>query len=312
MSEMSANRESEPARLNHSYPYIDPGQFKNSLRGSNVLVTGAGRGIGRAIALAFSDAGANIVCVARTISELDALSATIVSRNSSRVMVIAVDVAAPGAAEKIYTEVTRTFGVLDVLVNNAGIDKINTVEHEEDFESWWRVIEVNLKGPASLIHKFLPGMISRGRGNIISIGSRNAVVNMPFLTAYSASKKALLRFHQCLDLEIAETGVYNYYVQPSDVATTMTHGEGVIDMNTAKRVPKLRQMLENSIGRSATSPELVANTCVMLVANEKAKVLRGLYIDVQRELGKIIEDAVSRSEYRASLRPSCTLKVGLQ
>ena len=68
--EMSSSQISEPARLNHSYPYIDPGQFKASLTGSNVLVTGAGRGIGRAIALAFSDAGANIACVARTLSEL--------------------------------------------------------------------------------------------------------------------------------------------------------------------------------------------------------------------------------------------------
>lgn len=311
LSVMLSTQTSEPMSLNASYPFIDLDQFKGVLTGSSVLVTGAGRGIGRAIALAFADAGANLACVARSISELKTLSSELQSRTSGLVMTLAVDVAAPEAAANIYDEVMRVFGKLDVLVNNAGIDKINTVEHEENFESWWRVIEVNLRGHASLIHTFLPGMISRGKGDIISIGSRNAIANMPFFTAYSASKTALLRFHQCLDMEIGETGVCSYFVQPGDVATTLTHGNDVINMKIVDHVLELRRMLENYIGKSATSPELIANTCVMLVGNDTAKVLRGIYVDAQWDLGKVIKKALSDKEEKARLRLSCSLGIGM-
>ncbi|KAI9710039.1 MAG: hypothetical protein M1828_002227 [Chrysothrix sp. TS-e1954] len=263
-----------------------------SLVGKNAVVTGAGRGIGRAIVLAFVAAGANVACVARTQSELDDIVAESRACRSYSGMCIAIaaDVAGKGMPAFIYTRVLEQLGNVDILVNNAGITKINTLEHEQDFESWWRVLEVNLKGPAALVHQVLPRMLAQRSGTVISIGSRNAAINMPFATAYSASKTALLRFHQCLEREIEGRGVSTFVLEPGDVATTLAHGSSVIDLDTVTKVPALCRMLEQTIGTCATSPQVVAEMCVKLALDESFQCLSGLYIHAEHNFSELLED----------------------
>lgn len=272
------------------------------LAGKNVVITGAGRGVGKSIALSFAGAGANVACVARTKHEIDAVVSEMNPQREphGECFAIVADVAAPEAAQFIYTEALQRLSHIDILINNAAIDRINPFEYEKDLDSWWRVLEVNLKGPIALVRHVLPGMLSRGEGTIISLGSRNAVFDIPYSTAYSAAKTALLRFHQCLQLEIAGRGVCTYVIQPGNVATTLTHGDGVINMDAVHRTPALARMLENTVGASSTSPNIAANLCLALVSDKKARDLSGSYIDAELNLGKISVDGEKSVKDRVS------------
>ncbi|KAJ5523331.1 Dehydrogenase/reductase SDR family member 7B [Penicillium frequentans] len=272
------------------------------LKGTTTIVTGAGRGIGKAIALAFAQEGANVVCVSRTASEIEAVVSQIESITPGSGIAVIADISSSTSAKLIVETAVQKFGPVSILINNAGVDKINSVEHERDFESWWRVLEVNLRGPAALIHQVLPSMLSRGTGVIISLGSRNAAIDFPFMTAYSAAKTALLRFHQCLEQEIQGRGVLHFYLQPGDVATALTHQPGVIDLDTVEKVPALQKMLESTVGRSTTSPYHVADICLQLAVNENSRHLSGRYVDSERDLQRMIQEVrADPSLYRLTM-----------
>ncbi|KAJ5805662.1 Dehydrogenase/reductase SDR family member 7B [Penicillium pulvis] len=282
---------------------IEPDMMRSPvLKGTTTIVTGAGRGIGKAIALAFAQAGANVVCVSRTASEIEAVVSQIESSTPGSGVAVIADVSSSTSAKLIVDTAVQRFGPVSILINNAGIDKINTVEHERCFESWWRVLEVNLRGPAALIHQVLPSMLSRGTGVIISLGSRNGAIDFPFMTAYSAAKTALLRFHQCLEQEIQGRGVSHFYLQPGDVATTLTHQPGVIDLDTVEKVPALQKMLESTVGRSTASPCHVADICLQLALNENSRHLSGRYVDSERDLQHMIQEVRADSSlYRLTM-----------
>lgn len=275
-----------------TYPFIDPAHFSGSLHGQVALVTGAGRGVGRAIALAFAHAGANVVCLARTTHEIRDVVNSIACKTTAEALAISADVSRDEDIQDALQQIQTRFGHVDILVNNAGIDRIGAFEHESDFSAWWHVLEVNLRGPMALIHQVLPEMLRRDHGVIISIGSRNAVYNFPFMTAYSAAKTALLRIHQCLHLEIAKSGVCDYYLQPGDVATSLMRDS--VDWESAEKTPALKQMLSTicsqMTGPSTCSPELAANTCIMLAAHPDAHMLSGMYLDADRDLCQLLED----------------------
>ncbi|KAF3064582.1 Dehydrogenase/reductase SDR family member 7B [Daldinia childiae] len=280
-------------RHSNTYPFIDPGRFRGSLVGQTALVTGAGRGIGHSIALAFAQAGANVVCLARTRKEIDQTVTHIAQCGYPEAMAVSVDVACLSEISQAIASIKSKFGHVDILINNAGIDRIGSMQYETDFQAWWKVFEVNLMGPAALIHQILPDMISRKQGIIINIGSRNAIDNHPFMTAYSASKTALLRFHQCLKLELRDTNVYTFYVQPGDVTTSLM--DGTYDPEELAKLPRLQAMIssmQDTIkSHNSDSSWLAANTCVMLAADVDARLLSGLYIDANQDLSQLLAEA---------------------
>ncbi|KAI1453721.1 hypothetical protein F4805DRAFT_357611 [Annulohypoxylon moriforme] len=280
-------------RHSNIYPFIDSDRFRGSLDGQIALVTGAGRGIGESIAIAFAQAGANVVCLAKTKKEIDQTVAKIAQCGYPEAMAVSVDVSCLSEISHVIASVKSKFGHVDILINNAGIDRIGSMQYEADFQAWWKVFEVNLMGPAALIHQALPGMISRNRGIIINIGSRNAICNHPFMTAYSASKTALLRFHQCLDLELRGTHVYTFYIQPGDVTTSLI--DGTYNPEEPAKLPRLQAMLSGMQdamkSNNSDSTWLAANTCVTLAADEDARLLSGLYIDANQDLSQLLAEA---------------------
>ncbi|KAI1376895.1 hypothetical protein F4677DRAFT_454368 [Hypoxylon crocopeplum] len=292
-----------------SYEFISPTKLHGLLQAHVVLVTGAGRGIGRSIAFAFAKAGASVACISRTSSEIEAVAAEIESACGVPVLAITADVSEPATPLRIVAEVEQKLGPIDVLINNAAISKINTLEHEKDFDSWWHVVEVNLRGPAALTHAVLPGMLKRGRGNIISLASRCGSGNIPYTSAYSASKAALIRFHHVLAIEIGPRPVYTYVVQPGDVPTSLSKSPGVIDLETLRRVPNMRKMLQATAGQCTETPELTADTLVMLVANDKAKVLSGKCINAQQDMGQVLDEAMKLETGRIERDSLYVLKV---
>ncbi|KAL9621991.1 MAG: hypothetical protein Q9160_003653 [Pyrenula sp. 1 TL-2023] len=292
-----------------SYSLIFPEKYVDTLCGQVVLVTGSGRGIGRSIALAFANAGAAVACLSRTTSENTEVAAEIKATFGVPALAVTADVSDPEAPKRVIGEIEKALGPIDILVNNAAISKINTLEHETHFESWWRILEVNFRGPAAFTQAVLPEMLKRDRGSIMSVASRCGSDNVPYTSAYSSSKAALIRFHHVLALEIGSRHVYTYIVQPGDVATNLSKGPNVINMETLRDVPGMRSMLQATVGQCTETPQLIADTFVMLAVDQDAKMLTGKCINAKQNIGQVIDDAKKKHTGRIAKERLYVLKV---
>ena len=207
------------------------------LRGRRCLVTGGGRGIGRAIALALAREGARLALMARTESELDK-TAALLSSMGGEALKLRVDVGRREEVDEAIEEILAGWGGVDVLVNNAGIQgPIGRVE-EVDPEDWMQALQVNLGGCFYCTRKVLPAMIAQGYGKIINLSGGGAVGPRPFFSAYSASKAGVVRFSENLAGEVAEYGIDVNAIAPGAVNTRMLNerleagavvGEGEMD-----------------------------------------------------------------------------------
>jgi NAD(P)-dependent dehydrogenase (short-subunit alcohol dehydrogenase family) len=188
------------------------------LQGRVAVVTGAGRGIGRAVALALAQAGAHVAALARTQPELEETAALI--KESGTAQAFAVDVTdAPGVLCAMEN-IEAALGPVDVLVNNAGqLGRVGPFVDSEPAE-WWRVLEVNLRGPMLCTRAVLPGMIARGRGRIVNVAT--GVMPYPYLSAYVTSKTALVRFSEILAAETRPWGVHVFAISPGTTRTAMS------------------------------------------------------------------------------------------
>ena len=190
------------------------------LRGRRCLVTGGGRGIGRAIALALAREGARLALMARTESELDK-TAALLSSMGGEALKLRVDVGRREEVDEAIEEILVGWGGVDVLVNNAGIQgPIGRVE-EVDPEDWMQALQVNLGGCFYCTRKVLPAMIAQGYGKIINLSGGGAVGPRPFFSAYSASKAGVVRFSENLAGEVAEYGIDVNAIAPGAVNTRM-------------------------------------------------------------------------------------------
>ncbi len=155
------------------------------------LVTGAGRGIGAQLARTLADEGFAVGLVGRTRADLDAVAAEL----DGPTHVVTADVTQPGEVEQAVAAVTAGLGPIDVLVNNAGLrEQRSTLPWEADPDDWWRVMEVNLRGIMLMTSAVLPGMVERGSGRVIDVGSGAGQRAEPRYSAYSVSKAAALHW----------------------------------------------------------------------------------------------------------------------
>jgi NAD(P)-dependent dehydrogenase (short-subunit alcohol dehydrogenase family) len=180
-----------------------------------VLVTGAGRGIGRSIALRFAEEGARVALVARTAAELERTSEQI-SAVGPRSLVIPGDITAAGDAERAVDRAEAELGPIDVLVNNAGTFlwkpflKLTPAD-------WDRVISTNLTGTANFCRAVLPGMTARGRGRIVNVSSVHGLRGDANLTAHSAAKFGVIGLTQSLAREFRANNIAVNAVCPGAV-----------------------------------------------------------------------------------------------
>lgn len=188
------------------------------------LVTGASRGVGRAIAQALVDAGLSVAVHARALDHLDDAMLTMVGRPGTAAP-FAADMSDPVQVHDLLDEVTAHFGAVDLLVNNAGIiDEIEVPLWAADPAQWWHVVEVNLRGPMLASHAVLPQMLARGQGRIINVNTLSASRSDPAYSAYSAAKAGLARMTDSLATALAGRGVFVWDVSPGLVHTAMTDG----------------------------------------------------------------------------------------
>jgi NAD(P)-dependent dehydrogenase (short-subunit alcohol dehydrogenase family) len=195
-----------------------------TLEGQVALITGAGRGIGREIAIGLAAEGMAVGLVGRTLETLtETLKAC--AREGARGVAITADVAKLGAVRETVRAIERDLGPIDLLVNNAGqVDRAEVPFWEADPAQWWQVMEVNLRGPFNLLRSVLPGMVARRRGRIINLNSGFAVRPDGRYTAYATSKGALLKLSDNIADSLAAHHVVLLDISPGAVATDMTAG----------------------------------------------------------------------------------------
>ena len=187
-----------------------------NLSGQVALVTGGGRGIGRALALGLAAAGAAVAVSARTEAQL-AETVDLITKSGGRAAV-----SDRVAVEEMVTGVEDELGPIDLLVNNAGVPGAPGRDWEADPDRWWRVIEINVRGPFLCSWAVVPGMIKRRRGRIVNISSSSAYQSNPYLSSYPASKAALTNMSRSLADATREYGVSVFAYCPGLVRTEMT------------------------------------------------------------------------------------------
>jgi NADP-dependent 3-hydroxy acid dehydrogenase YdfG len=186
------------------------------LDGRSAVVTGASRGIGAATARTLAAAGARVVLLARTESEITELA----SQLGGGAVPIATDLSDPGSLEAAVSRVRDAIGVPDVLVNNAGIFRAEPAA-ELPVDVFVQVIEINLVAPFRVMRAFLPDMLARGSGHVVNIGSVADRHAFPGNIAYSPSKFGLRGMHEVLRAELRGTGVRATLVSPGAVDTDL-------------------------------------------------------------------------------------------
>ncbi|WP_142830020.1 3-ketoacyl-ACP reductase [Planococcus soli] len=199
------------------------------------FITGAGKGIGRATALALANEGVNVGLIARTEADLVKLSKEIKSLRG-RVAYAVADVSDLEQVEAAVEKLTAELGTADILINNAGIGKYGPFLELEP-EDWKRVIDVNLMGMYYVTRTVLPQMIKKNGGDIINISSSSGLRGSEGSSAYSASKFGVLGMTESLSQEVRKNNIRVFALTPSRVVTDLTFKEG----ETEKEKEKLMQ-----------------------------------------------------------------------
>ena len=199
------------------------------LKNRCVLVTGASSGIGRASAEVFAAHGCRLILAARRKERLDELASTLRARHEVEVLTTSLDVRDSGAVESWVGGLTGEWRGIDILVNNAGLSRGIGPLHEGDISDWEEMIDTNLKGLLYVTRAVLPGMVDRGHGHVINIGSIAGHEVYPGGNVYCATKHAVTALNRGLAIDTLGTGVRVSSVDPGMVETEFSlvrfHGD---------------------------------------------------------------------------------------
>jgi len=244
------------------------------LTGRSALVTGAGRGIGRAIALSLASAGADVAVTARSSKELDETAAAIRALGR-RAEAIVCDVSERIQVDAMIARVKTALGDPLILVNNAGIAASAKLTDTTD-EMWDRMLRVNASGAFYCTRAVLPLMLAAKWGRIVNMASVAARAGAPYIAAYTASKHALLGLTRAVAAEVAGRGITVNAVCPGYVDTEMTDASAAnIVKRTGRTDEDARKILEgfSPQGRLMTTPEVAAMTTYL--CSEVARGING-------------------------------------
>jgi NAD(P)-dependent dehydrogenase (short-subunit alcohol dehydrogenase family) len=257
-----------------------------------VLITGASRGIGRAMALRFAADGARVALLARSAAGLEETLAAVRDAAGEGEAVPA-DVTDQDAVARAQREIEGSLGPVDVLVNNAGVGGPTGGLWEVDPDEWWRTIEINLRGTFVCTRAVLPGMVERRRGRIVNIVSNAGAHRWPYFTAYATSKGAVIKLTESLAAETREHGVTVFAAHPGLVRAGLTdaalaEGPRPAEGSLAERV---RSWFERELAEGRTVSAEEAAAFVVDLASGRADALSGRYVAIEDDLDALIQRA---------------------
>lgn len=265
-----------PTIHHDTYDYINPEQF--DLNGRTVFVTGASKGIGRDTCIGYARAGAsNIALGAR--SDMSGLvndmkeAAKKAGKKEPNILSIKLDVSDQKSVDDAAKQIEKEFGELDIVINNAGyLEQFNKIA-ESDPADWWKVWEVNIKGPYLVARATIPLLVKKNQGlkTILNVSSVGAHWLLPGASGYQIGKLALIRFGEFINTEYGEEGIISYAIHPGGIPTEL-----------AKGMPEyMHEVLSDT-------PALAGDSFVWLTA-ERREWLAGRYVDATWDMRELLE-----------------------
>ena len=263
------------------------------------LVTGGGRGLGRALAHALAAEGAAVSVMARTRSEVEETVKSIKDLGG-RAVSVAGDVSNTDDVEKIVSITEEQLGPVDLLVNNAGVGGEVKSDWETDPEEWWQTLKINLRGPYLCIRRILPGMVERGKGKVINISSGAVQGHFPYLGPYTISKTALTQYSNILANQLQGTGISVFAYDPGFLRTHLTE----VDGQKPEIHSSLRDMFKAGLEQGLDTPMETTVRKLIFLASGQADALSGRHISVgdnEAELLSRTEEILDKDLYTLRL-----------
>jgi NAD(P)-dependent dehydrogenase (short-subunit alcohol dehydrogenase family) len=256
-----------------------------------VLVTGGGRGIGRAVALGFAKEDARVAILARSSGELQQTLKEIEAAGADG-LALSVDVTDYAAVTDAYEQIVDRLGPVDVLVNNAAVGGSIAPLWEQDPVDWWRTVEVNLAGTFIPTRVVLPAMVERGSGWIVNVSSNAGAYRWPNLSSYAVSKAAVIKLTENLATETRSHGISVFAIHPGTVNVGPTKALLEADVPEGSPAAKAKAWFAGQIERGEDVAPEVAAALICKLASGEADALSGRYIAVSDDL----EDLIARAE----------------
>jgi NAD(P)-dependent dehydrogenase (short-subunit alcohol dehydrogenase family) len=270
--------------------------------GEVAVVTGAGRGIGQAIAEAQARAGAKVALIARTAGEIEAVAAAIAAEGGTA-RAYATDIVDRNAVDRTFAAVERDLGPVSLLTNNAGSFTAFGPIWTVDPEAWWRDIEINVRGTFHCCRAAIPRMLARKRGRVINMVGGGTATSFPNGSGYATSKAGLLRFTECVSDTLTDCGVLVFAMDPGLVRTAMTELQLTSD-DGRRYLTDIPRLFNEGV---AVSPTLAARLSVEIGAGRFDKLCGRMLMAARGDLDldEAAIDAIVAGDFR-SLRVNGT------
>ncbi|MFN3650915.1 MAG: SDR family NAD(P)-dependent oxidoreductase [Armatimonadota bacterium] len=264
------------------------------------IVTGAGRGVGRSIALALARGGWRVALLARTAEQLEAVAAEARSAGAGASLPLTADVTDPAAWAAAVEAVEQELGPAELLVNNAGTFSAIGPLWEADPDAWWADVTVSLRGVQLGCRAVLPGMLARGRGRIVNVVGGGTFAPFPHGSGYAAGKAAVMRVTETLAAELEEVGsaVAVFAISPGLVRTRLTERQ-LTTPEGQRWMRRTREMFE----RGRDQPPERAGELVVALASGRFDRLAGRFFAASDDLETLLADEEEiRRKDRRTLR----------
>lgn len=239
-----------------------------SLEGRGVVVTGGGRGIGRAVARRLAENGAAVVVTARSTDQIESVAKEL-RADGLQAHAVRCDVADEASVEAMAAAAIERLGTVDILVNNAGIATSNPVKRLQ-LDDWNQIMAINATGTFLCTRAFLPGMLDRSWGRIINVASVAGLRGGRYIAAYVASKHAQIGFTRALAAEVASAGITANAICPGYVDTPMTDFSvaNIVDKTGVSPEEARARILSLSPQKRLIRPEEIAHVALMLCGDD--------------------------------------------
>ncbi|MEK5382189.1 3-ketoacyl-ACP reductase [Niallia sp. FSL W8-0635] len=235
-----------------------------TLKGKVAFITGAGRGIGKAVAVALANEGVNVGLLARTEEALKVV-VTEVEALGVKAAYASVDVSSLQEVNQAIASLTNELGKADILINNAGIGKFESLL-DMNPEEWKKIIDVNLMGPYYVTRAVLPQLIEKNGGDIINISSTNGLNGAATSSAYSASKFGLIGMTESLAQEVRRNNIRVTSLTPSTVATELAVQTDLIK-GSAEKYMQPEDIAELIVSQLKLHPRIYVKTATVIGTN---------------------------------------------